>query len=394
VNFDPSPEELALVEAARALLDARWSADEARRALDRPPAYVDDDLWGLLADLGWFGIAAGVDVGGAGGDLVTSALLAEAAGHALLPGAATSTVAAALCLDRWTDHPARAALAPRLAGGDLRAALAVDEPGRTGLDDCARLTTVATPDGDGWRLAGAKTLVLDADGADLLLVAARHGTDLVVAAVDRGAAGVEVVPAGRLDGRSLANVGLAGVLVPGDRVLSAPDTLAHPLRWAYEALTALTAAELVGVAAWLLETTTAYAGDRVQFGRPIGTFQAVSHRLADTLVDVELGRGLAHGACLALATGTSGATDLVSAAKAWTGDAAVRAAETALQLHGGIGYTWELDVHLYLRRARADAVAFGTPDQHRRRIAARYAATAPSEPDPVAAPVPDGGGAV
>ena len=140
------------------------------------------------------------------------------------------------------------------------------------------------------------------------------------------------------------------------------------LREVYDIWTVLVAADLLGSAEAALDLTRQYASERVQFGRPIGTFQAVSHRLADTLVDVEIGRSLLYGACLAIEEGRENAAPLVSAAKASLSDAAVRAAETALQIHGGVGFSWEYDVHLHLRRSRCNAALLGDADHHRDRI--------------------------
>jgi alkylation response protein AidB-like acyl-CoA dehydrogenase len=146
----------------------------------------------------------------------------------------------------------------------------------------------------------------------------------------------------------------------------------------YDIWTVLLAASLLGDAEAALAQTNEYAKQRVQFGRPIGSFQAVSHRLADVLVAIEIGRSLCYAACLHLDESRADAHVFVSAAKAWMSETAVDAAEAALQLHGGVGYTWELDVHLHLRRARANAVSLGDAAWHRERIARHLAARYPS----------------
>ncbi len=129
---------------------------------------------------------------------------------------------------------------------------------------------------------------------------------------------------------------------------------------------------LLGCAESALEMTSEYAKERVQFGQPIGSFQAVSHRLADILVDIEIGRSLLYGACLALMERRDDRRALVAAVKSWLNEAAIGATEAGVQLHGGIGYSWELDVHLYLRRARSNAATFGDSDFHREHIAQYY----------------------
>lgn len=361
MDFAPSTEEIALRDAARGLLAKRWSKGAARDALDRGPAFIPEDVWRELCDLGWVGIAVPESAGGGGAGIVTAAVLAEEAGRALLPGPLLSTLAATVAAS-WGG--ADSALLADLAAGRLRAALAVDETG-VGFGP-GTVTTLAVAAPGGVMLTGNKALVPDAAESDLLLVAAQpadgvHGARLFV--VPRNAPGVDVVPLRRIDGQSLADVRLHDVfaepLGSGDSGLGA----------AYEAWTVLLAADLLGTACGALDTTVEYARQRVQFGHPIGTFQAVSHRLADACVQVEIARGLVYGAALALDEQRSDAGRLVSAAKAWTSDAAIFTAETALQVHGGIGYTWEADVHLFLRRARANSVTLGDADQHRDRLA-------------------------
>jgi alkylation response protein AidB-like acyl-CoA dehydrogenase len=157
--------------------------------------------------------------------------------------------------------------------------------------------------------------------------------------------------------------------VEGNALLGGAARGEAVLREVYEIWTVLMAADLLGSAEASLELTRQYAIERVQFGKPIGSFQAVSHRLANELVDVEIGRSLLYGACLALDEKRDNAVALVSAAKAWLSDTAVSAAEAALQIHGGVGFTWEYDVHLHMRRSRCNAALLGDADYHRDRVA-------------------------
>jgi len=361
VDFAPSNEEVALRDAARSLLSRRWSTNAARGALDHGPALIPDDCWRELCALGWVGIAVPESAGGGGAGVVTAAVIAEEAGRALLPGPLLSALAASVAAAWGGAEPA---LLADLAAGTRRATLAVDEPG-VGFGPGA-VTTVAVTASGGVALTGNKALVPDVAESDLILVAARatngaHGATLFV--VPRDAPGVEIVPLRRLDGQSLADVRLQEAFA--EPLGSGVEDLGA----AYDAWTALLAADLLGTACAALDATVEYARQRVQFGHPIGTFQAVSHRLADACVQVEIARGLVYGAALALDEHRPDAGRLVSAAKAWAGDAAIFATEAALQIHGGIGYTWESDVHLLLRRARANAVTLGDADQHRDRLA-------------------------
>ncbi|MCZ7528752.1 MAG: acyl-CoA dehydrogenase family protein [Acidimicrobiia bacterium] len=364
MRFELSGEQRALAASTRHLLARRWSGEEARKALDAPPATIPGGLWRELVDLGWPGLA--LPEAQDGGGLVTACVVAEEAGRALLPGPLLSASAAAVALAVAGDH---GDLLTDLVAGVRRATLAVEEPGGASGPDAVRAT--ATPDGDGLRLEGTKILVPDVEGADVVLVAVQGPGGPVLVAVPGDAPGLTVTPMRRIDAQAVAEIVLGGVRVPAAALVGRGPAAPRVLSVAYDAWTVLLAADLLGTARWALETTTSYARERVQFGRPIGSFQAVSHRLADVCTLVELGWGLVYGAALAHDEGRPEAPALAWAAKAWTSDAAVAATEAALQLHGGIGFTWELDVHLYLRRARAGAVTLGTADAHRDRLA-RY----------------------
>jgi len=379
MDFELSDEQVALRDAARDYFANRWSRDHVRDALDRPPVVVPDELWQEVAELGWVGIAVAVEAGGSGGDVATAAVIAEEAGRALFPSALASVLTAAVALDRAGDRW-RGALLEGVCAGTRRAVCAFEEPGGAWGPDAVRTTAVR--DGDRLVVSGSKILVADVEGADTLLVAARTPTGVALVAVPADAPGVTITPMIRIDGGQIGEVVLDAVQLPADALLGsdAPadagddagadaDALA---RSTYDLGTLLGAADLLGVAEAALAVTTAFANDRVQFGRPIGSFQAVSHRLADVLVDVEITRSLLYAACLAMDEGRPDAAELVSAVKVAANEAAVRATEAAVQLHGGIGFTWELDVHLYLRRARAGVATFGDGAHHLDRIFAQH----------------------
>jgi alkylation response protein AidB-like acyl-CoA dehydrogenase len=363
VNFAFSEEQLALRAAARDLLAVRWSAADARAALDAPPARMSADLMDEVATLGWLGIATSEAEGGSGGDLVTAAILAEEVGRALVPGPFLSALAAVLATQRIA--PGSEVLAG-LVGGTRRATLAVEEPGGAWGLSAVGLELVFAD--DNWVLDGTKILVPDAAGADLVLVVARTGDGLGLFSVPADAPGVTITPMRRLDAQALDEIVFENVRLAADACLAADDA-SDALTAAYDAWTVLVAADLLGTAEQVCALAVEYAKTRVQFGRPIGAFQAVSHPLANARTAVEIGRGLVYGAALALDEQRPDAGALASAAKAWTSDTAVSVTETALQVHGGIGYTWECDVHLHLRRARANAVTLGDADVHRDRVA-------------------------
>jgi len=371
VDFDLSEEQEALQEVARDFLRERWPADRMREALDRPPATIDDEIWKEIVSMGWLGVSAPEEAGGIGGDVMTAAVLAEEAGRGLLPGPFLSNLVSAIALDRSGDAELRTSLLPDLIDGRLRVTLAVDEPGGSwGVDAMKTVAEATGKKGDDWALRGTKILVPDAEGAGLFLVAAQTPLGPGFVRVPKDAPGLEINAMRRMDGQAIGELCLDGVLVGADALVGGKANAERTLRDTCDIWTVLCAADLLGTAQAALEMTTAYATERVQFDRPIGSFQAVSHRLANVLVQVEIGRSLLYGACLALDEGRSNASTFVSAAKAWLSDTAIEATEASLQIHGGVGFTWEYDVHLYLRRARSNAASMGDADHHRDRVAA------------------------
>ncbi len=382
MDFELSEEHLALRESARALIAQRWDRDKSRLALDRPPARMPDSLWKEIASLGWIGVAGTEELGGSGGDLMAALVLAEEAGRGLLPGPFLPALAAGIALDRSAADDQRAELLGHLFAGDRVLVGAYDEPG--GTWGPGSLHTTVTPTHTGLVVDGVKILVPDADRASAFVLSGRAGDSTVLAVVPSEATGVEVIPMNRFDGQSMAEVRFASVEVKGSTLIGPGRTPGggQPADDAYDISTLVCAADLLGVSEAALAMATGYAKDRVQFGHPIGSYQAISHRLADLVVDTELGRSLLFGACLAMAEARDEAPRLVSAAKAWMSDTAIGATETALHVHGGIGFTWELDVHLYLRRARSGAASFGDANFHRDRIATLLAARDPSRSGP------------
>jgi len=366
VDFNLSEEQEALQEMARDFLRERWPTDRTREALDKQPAVIDDEVWQEIVEMGWLGVAASEEAGGIGGDVMTAAVLAQEAGRGVLPGPFQSSLVAAIAIERSGDEELCRGLLPDLIEGKTRVTLAIEEPG--GLYGPDAVAAEAVAGGDGWLLSGTKILVPDADGAMVLLVAARTPNGLGLVRVRADAKGVTINPMNRMDAQSCAEIIFENVKLEADALLGGARG-EEVLREVYEIWTALLAADLLGSAEASLELSTQYASDRVQFGKPIGAFQAVSHRLANNLVDVEIGRSLLYGACLALDEKRDNAVAMVSAAKAWLSDTAVTAAEAALQIHGGVGFTWEYDVHLHMRRARCNAALLGDADFHRDRVA-------------------------
>ncbi|NJP90609.1 acyl-CoA/acyl-ACP dehydrogenase [Nonomuraea sp. FMUSA5-5] len=331
--------EEELRSSVRGLLADRCPPAAVLKRIESEP--TDLDLWKTLAgEIGVAGLLIPEELGGAGAGPAEAAVVLEELGRAVAPVPfLTSAVLATQAL-----LPTRDALLGELAEGRRTAALAVSFAASPYVPGRGSSVTV---DGEG-RLSGTVTGVAGADMADVLLVPVDG--DLYAA---EGAA-VEVVPSLDLT-RPVATVTFART--PARRV-GACD-VAAVLRFG----AGLLASEQLGVAEWCLETTLAYVKERHQFARPVGSFQAIKHRLADLWLDVVRARAAARNA-VADASSVS-----VAVAQAWNAGVAVHAAEEALQLHGGIGMTWEHPVHLYLKRAKATEIALGTPGDHRAALA-------------------------
>ncbi|MBL7495055.1 acyl-CoA dehydrogenase family protein [Frankia sp. CNm7] len=367
--FAFTEERRELRRAVRAFLDAASPETEVRRLMETPAGY-DPEVWSRLAgELGLVGLVIPEELGGAGASFVELAVVVEEMGRRLLcaPYLSTAVMAAAALL-RSGDAAAQKAWLPGIAAGETLATLALAED--AGRWDAAGVTTTARPAGDGWTLTGAKSYVLDGHTADLLLVAARTDEGVSLFAVPAGAQGLVRAPLRTLDQtRRLARVELAGVpatLVGADG--AGWPVVEHVLDLAAVAL----AAEQAGGAAVALDMAVQYAKDRVQFGRPIGSFQAIKHRCADMLLEVESARSAAHYAAWCAAVGDEAELAKAAAiAKAYCSDAYLRVAADTIQVHGGIGFTWEHPAHLYFKRAKADALLFGAPAAWRGRLADR-----------------------
>jgi alkylation response protein AidB-like acyl-CoA dehydrogenase len=350
-----------LRSAVAALLTDRCPPDAVRAAYDGDRSQVEG-LWSALgAELGTAGLLVPEEYDGAGASAREAAVVLEESGRhvAPTPFLTSAVVATTALLAGGSVTPAAADLLRDLATGKRTAALLVPfaaspqhEPPRF------------VADGEG-RVAGRVTSVAGALEADVLLAPIATSSGLAIAAVPAVDARVEAVVS--LDmSRPLADITLDGsageVVVPADRG-------AEALRAALVAGAGLIASEQLGIAQWCLRATVAYLEERRQFGRVVGSFQALKHRLADLYVEVESAAAAARYAAATLAAGDPDAEVAALLAKAYCGDAAVHAAEEAIQLHGGIGMTWEHPAHLYLKRAKADQLAFGTSSAHRSRLA-------------------------
>ncbi|MFC5993239.1 acyl-CoA dehydrogenase family protein [Pseudonocardia hispaniensis] len=345
---------------------AEYSDEAAVRRLMESPAGYDPQTWRRLGgELGVLGLAA-PDESGAIGGLVDQAIVAEEFGAALLCGPVFGTVDLAIpALVMVGDSGVRDELLAPLLAGTRTAAFAV--PQRAGRFDPAGITVGAVGAGGRWELTGRLAQVVDAAAADVLLVAASGPDGVALFAVEGTADGVDREPLSTMDlTRRQAAVRLSDAPA---RLLADPGEVEHVVGYALDVGAVLLAAEQVGGAQHLLDRTVRYAEGRLQFGRPIGSFQAVKHRLADMLVQVEHARSTAYHAAWAIQDGTDDPWIATSIAQATCSPAYHRVAADALQVHGGIGFTWEHQVHLYYKRAVTDAALLGSAEEHRNRIA-------------------------
>jgi len=373
MDFAFSEEQEEFRGVVRRFVEERWPTAEVRR-LAETPAGFERAVWRQMgAELGLLGLAIPEVYGGQGFGFLEVGIALEELGRQLAGGPfVASAVLATQALLGAGDEPRCAEWLPGLAAGELVAALAVDEPGaRPGLDGVAAR---CRHEGAGWRVSGAKAAVLDGQHADLLLVAARaqEGDGLSLLAVRPDAPGVERAAVDGLDlSRKHADLSLrdAPATLVGVGGGAGP-ALARALDLGAIAL----AAEAVGAAARCLEMAVDYAKQRIQFGRPIGSFQAVQHKCAEVMLELESARSAAYWSWwVASQDGVDPGerAEAASIAKATAGDALTRAAAENVQIHGGVGFTWEFDCHLYFRRAKAVEHLLGDPVWHRARLAER-----------------------
>ena len=341
----------------------------------------DDDgpAWSLLAELGWLGLEGPEALGGAGAGLAEVAVVVEELGRAAAAGPYLGGVVLGVgTLNGLAPGDGRDELLRQVVAGRTTVAVALVDGDRS--DD---LDTTATPfrleRSDGAiRVHGRAAFVPDAPVADrLLLLVSDPDADLdagpVVVALDRHAAGLEVVDQSLLDEtRRFATVTAAGVEVDDDAVWTFAGDPSAGATALFDRAALAVAIDGLGLGRAMLDATVEYAKVREQFGRPIGSFQAVKHACADMAVQIAVAQELIGAAVEQVAAGGRGASVAVSMAKAYAGPAAVAVAGKAMQLHGGIGYTWESGIHAYLKRAALDEALFGSARLHRRRLARRY----------------------
>ena len=358
-----------LRNSARAFLEAECP-DSYVRDMERDPRGYTPELWQKMAEQGWLGLIVPERYGGVGLSFLDLSILLEEMGRAMLPGPFFSTVVMAgmAVLDAGSEEQKQEIL-PRIADGQLIMTMALTEP--SARWDARGVATAAEPGGNGFLINGTKLFVPDAGAADYLVVAARTGgaeEDISLFLVPRESDGVSLMPLKTIAQDKQFEVSLDGVEIPSSALLGELNegwrTVEKVLQWG----TVGKCAEMVGGSQQVLDMTVEYAQQRVQFGRPIGSFQAVQHHCANMATDVEGTRYITYQAAWRVSESLPSELE-VATAKAWVSEAYGRVCALGHQCHGAIGFTKEHNMQLYSRRAKAAELAFGDADLHLEKVA-------------------------
>jgi alkylation response protein AidB-like acyl-CoA dehydrogenase len=368
MNFAFSEEQEELRRITRQFLENKSSEAEVRRLMETDEGY-DSAVWSQMAEqMGLQGLIIPEEFGGSGYTYIELTVVLEEMGRRLLAAPYFSTVVlAANTLLHSGDDAAKKELLPGIASGETIATVAFTEP--NGKWDASGIEATATADGNGYKIDGTKMFVLDGHIANLIIVAAKTGKGVSLFSVAGDAPGLTRTSLATMDQtRKQAKLELDGV--PGKLIGTEGEgwgVLERVLDLAAVGL----AAEQVGGAQLVLEMAVQYAKDRVQFGRPIGSFQAIKHKCADMLLEVESAKSAAYYAAWCASELNDELPSVASLAKAYCSEAYFHAAAENIQIHGGIGFTWEHPAHLYFKRAKSSELLFGDPTYHRELLAQR-----------------------
>jgi alkylation response protein AidB-like acyl-CoA dehydrogenase len=374
MDFGFSQEQEMLRTTARSFLEKECPTSVVRKLMATPEGCTPE-FWAKLAELGWVGLIYPEAYGGAGLGFVDLVVIMEEMGRVLLPTPYFSTVLlGGLALLEGGSETLKKEWLTKISMGEARVTLAWQEA--NGRWDSAGITLTAKESGDGFILNGKKLFVPDAHIADLLVVATRtsqsadptNGVSLFLVAPNAAGVTVELLPTmdqtRKLGAVTFANVKVNSASLVGDKHGGWPI-----LSKVIDKATVALAAEMCGGASKLLEMCTEYAKTRSAFGKPVGSYQAVKHKIADMLLHVENAKSITYYAAWAVDEGVREASLAASMAKAYTSDAYRKVAADSVQVHGGIGFTWEHDVHLYFKRAKSSEFTFGNATYHRERLA-------------------------
>jgi alkylation response protein AidB-like acyl-CoA dehydrogenase len=364
MEFDLSKPQKLLQRSARDLFARACPAKKVRELMASDTAF-DAELWSALAEQGWLGIQLSEANGGLGLGIVDLMVVGEEMGRACFPGPFLGTVWAATLI---AEANATSMYLQALAAGESKGAVALLDSDASW--DLPEVRLQARQAGKGYQLNGRKSFVSDAGVADVIVCVARVGDDFALFAVPAKAAGVSIRATPGLDQtRKLYEVAFEGVTVGAEGVLAVGDAAYRALVRSMQVATLLVCADMLGGMQWILEDAVEYAKTRQQFGKPIGSFQAVQHMCADMLLWTESSRSAIYFAAWALEADPESAARVVSTAKVYASDASREVANRGVQVHGGIGFTWEHDLHLYYKRSKASEILFGDAGHHRAALA-------------------------
>jgi alkylation response protein AidB-like acyl-CoA dehydrogenase len=368
MNFSFSDDQVLLKNYARAQLDEHCKPEHVRAMMDDKLGY-GEPLWGEMAKLGWLGLPFPEQYGGAGLGLVELALIHEEMGRAAYPGPfLASVVLGGFPLLLGGSAAQKEKWLPAVASGRARLSAALQEDG---LDcDPAAVTATAARAGDSWTLSGVKRFVPWAHVADAVLVPARGPEGVSLFLVDPKGAGAALKPVTGMDlSTRWSELRLEGVRVGADALVGQAGGAIAILESTLRRAAVCASAEMLGAARRSLDMAVGYAKVREQFGQLIGAFQAIRHKCAEMLMEVENSHSAVYYAAWALEAGAEDAAVAASICKSYVGESARKVCGEAIQVHGGIGFTWEYDLHLYFKRAKSLEVQFGDAEYHRELIA-------------------------
>lgn len=369
VEFTLNEQQQMLKGISRDFLEARCPKAHVRDMLADEKGY-SPELWQDMAELGWQGLMLPEEYGGTGGDFVDMVVLIEEMGRALLPGPFIPTVVygGVGILQAGTSEQ-KNELLPRIAQGELILTLALQESSER--FDAEGVAAEAVEKEDHYILSGTKILVPYAHVADYILCVCRSRSSsdaedgISLFLVDAKGEGISCITRTTFDGRKLCDVKLGEVKVSKANLLGEPHGCWPLVKRLVDHGSVAMCAEAIGGAQMAMEMSISYAKERIQFGRPIGTNQAIKHKCANMFVDVECGRSIMYWAAWAVDEGVPEASLAVPMAKTWCCDAYRRVTADSIQVHGGIGFTWDHDIHLHFKRAKTLEYTFGDCDYQR-----------------------------
>ncbi len=376
MDFGFSAEQEQIRESARSFLATECPMSLVRRLMEDERGH-SQDLWRKMAELGWMGLVFPEAYGGAGLTWVDLVVVLEEMGRVVMPGPffATVVLGGATILEGGSEAQKRAIL-PGIAAGEVVATLALLEP--SARWDAAGVQCEACQDGKGYRLSGTKLFVNDAQVADRIVCAARlagvkgtgEAAGITLFVFDAKTPGVTITPLATMDQtRKLAEVRLEDVTLDAGAVVGTPGEGWPIVERVMDRGKVALCAEMCGGAQKVLDMSVEYAKVREQFGRPIGSFQAIQHKCANMLVEVESAKSATYYAAWAVANDVPESRLAAAMAKAYCSDVYRHTAGEGIQVHGGIGFTWEHDMHLYFKRAKSSEVTFGDATWNRELVA-------------------------